>query len=49
MEITGFDDEPAGRRFALDQRGKGMRIVAVFSIEEMLRKERLTKWLEGPV
>jgi hypothetical protein len=49
MHMTGFDDEVAARRFALDRRGKGMRIVAVFTVEGMFRKDRLDKWLEVPV
>jgi hypothetical protein len=47
--MTGFDDELAARRFALEQREKGMRIVAVFTVETVFRKDRLEKWLEGPV
>ena len=35
--------------FALHQREKGMRIVAVFTVEGMFRKDQLEKWLEGPV
>lgn len=49
MHMTGFDDELAARRFALGQREKGMRIVAVFTVEGMFRKDQLEKWLEGPV
>jgi hypothetical protein len=49
MHMTGFDDELAARRFALEQREKGMRIVAVFTVETVFRKDRLEKWLEGPV
>jgi hypothetical protein len=49
MHMTGFDDEQATRRFALDQREEGARIVAVFTIEGMFRKNRLEKWLEGSV
>ena len=49
MHMTGFDDELAARRFALHQREKGMRIVAVFTVEGMFRKDQLEKWLEGPV
>jgi hypothetical protein len=49
MHMTGFDDEQGARRFALDQREKGARIVAVFTIEGMFRKNRLEKWLEGSV
>ena len=49
MHITGFDGEQGARRFALDQREKGMRVVAVFTVDGMFRKDRLEKWLEGPV
>ena len=38
MHMTGFDDERATRRFALDQREKGARIVTVFTIEGMFAK-----------
>ena len=47
MHMTGFDDEQGARRFALDQRAKGMRLVAVFTVDGMFRKDRLEKWLEG--
>ena len=49
MHMTGLDDELAARRFALDQREKGMRIVAVFTVEGIFRKDQLEKWLEGPI
>ena len=49
MHMTGFEDEQGARRFALDQRAKGMRLVAVFTVDGMFRKDRLEKWLEGPV
>jgi hypothetical protein len=49
MHMTGFDDGQSVRRFALDQRSKGMRLVAVFTVDGMFRKGRLEKWLEGPV
>ena len=49
MHMTGFDDEVAARRFALDQREKGMRIIAVFTVEGIFRKDQLEKWLEGPI
>jgi hypothetical protein len=49
MHMTGFNDELSARRFALGQSSKGVRIVAVFTVEEMFRKKRLEKWLEGPV
>jgi hypothetical protein len=41
IHITGFYDELAARRFALDQREKGMRIVAVFAVEGIFRKDQL--------
>lgn len=49
MHMTGFEDEQSTRRFALGQRAKGMRLVAVFTVDGMFRKDRLEKWLEGPV
>jgi hypothetical protein len=30
--MTGFDEELAARRFALHQREKGVKIVAVFTV-----------------
>ena len=36
--MTGFDDGQGARRFALDQREKDMRPVAVFMVDGMFRK-----------
>jgi hypothetical protein len=47
IHMTGFADELSARRFALGQRNQGMRIVAVFTVDGMFRKDRLEKWLEG--
>jgi len=46
-KITGFDSEPEARRFALDQREKGMTILAFLTREAIIRKDRLEEWLDG--